>query len=191
MLTIKEKLGRLKGVKFVYMGDARYNMGNSLMIVCAKLGLHYTACTAKEYFPDKELVAQCEEWAKISGGSVTLTEDVKAGTKDADVLYTDVWVSMGEPDEVWAERIKALSPYQINKKVMENAGRDAIFMHCLPAFHDLKTKIGKEVYEKFGMSELEVTDEVFESEQSVVFDEAENRMHTIKAVMVATLGEWE
>ena len=189
MLTIKEKLGRLKGVKFVYMGDARYNMGNSLMIVCAKLGLHFTACTAKEYFPNEDLVNQCREWAKESGGSVTLTEDVTEGTKGAEVLYTDVWVSMGEPDEVWTERIKVLSPYQINKKVMENAGKDAIFMHCLPAFHDLKTKIGKEVYEKFGMSELEVTDEVFESEQSVVFDEAENRMHTIKAVMVATLGE--
>ncbi len=132
---------------------------------------------------------RCQEYAKASGGSITLTEDVESGTKGADVLYTDVWVSMGEPDEVWAERIKVLSPYQINKKVMENAGKDAIFMHCLPAFHDLKTKIGKEVYEKFGMSELEVTDEVFESEQSVVFDEAENRMHTIKAVMVATLGE--
>ena len=153
LLTIKEHLGKIKGVKLVYMGDARYNMGNSLMIACAKMGMNFTACTAKEYFPNQELV--------------------------------------GEPDEVWAERIKALSPYQINKKVMENAGRDAIFMHCLPAFHDLKTKIGKEVYEKFGMSELEVTDEVFESEQSVVFDEAENRMHTIKAVMVATLGERE
>ena len=191
MLTIKEKLGRLKGVKFVYMGDARYNMGNSLMIVCAKLGLHYTACTAKEYFPDKELVAQCEEWAKISGGSVTLTEDIKAGTKDADVLYTDVWVSMGEPDEVWAERIKALLPYQVNKAVMDNASKDAIFMHCLPAFHDLKTKIGKEIHDKFGLDEMEVTDEVFESEQSVVFDEAENRMHTIKAVMAATLGAYK
>lgn len=191
MLTIKEKLGRLKGVKFVYMGDARYNMGNSLMIVCSKLGLHYTACTAKEYFPDKELVAQCEEWAKISGGSVTLTEDVKAGTKDADVLYTDVWVSMGEPDEVWAERIKALLPYQVNKAVMDNASKDAIFMHCLPAFHDLKTKIGKEIHDKFGLDEMEVTDEVFESEQSVVFDEAENRMHTIKAVMAATLGAYK
>ena len=191
MLTIKEKLGRLKGVKFVYMGDARYNMGNSLMIVCAKLGLHYTACTAKEYFPDKALVAQCEEWAKISGGSVTLTEDVKAGTKNADVLYTDVWVSMGEPDEVWAERIKALLPYQVNKAVMDNASKDAIFMHCLPAFHDLKTKIGKEIHDKFGLDEMEVTDEVFESEQSVVFDEAENRMHTIKAVMAATLGAYK
>ena len=188
MLTIREHFGTLK-VKVVYMGDARYNMGNSLMIACAKMGMHFTACTAKEYFPNQELVEQCQEYAKASGGSITLTEDVESGTKGADVLYTDVWVSMGEPDEVWAERIKVLSPYQINKKVMENAGKDAIFMHCLPAFHDLKTKIGKEVYEKFGMSELEVTDEVFESEQSVVFDEAENRMHTIKAVMVATLGE--
>ncbi|MBO5485011.1 MAG: ornithine carbamoyltransferase [Lachnospiraceae bacterium] len=189
LLTIQEHLGRLKGVKLVYMGDARYNMGNSLMIACAKMGMHFTACTTKEYFPNQELVAQCEEYAKASGGSVTLTEDVMEGTKGADVLYTDVWVSMGEPEEVWEERIKALSPYQINKKVMENAGSQAIFMHCLPAFHDLKTKIGKQVYEKFGMSELEVTDEVFESDASVVFDEAENRMHTIKAVMVATLGE--
>ena len=190
MLTIREKLGRLKGVKFVYMGDARYNMGNSLMIVCAKLGLHFTACTAKEYFPDKELVAQCETWAKESGGSITLTEDVEEGTKGAEVLYTDVWVSMGEPDEVWAERIKALLPYQINKNVMENAAPDAIFMHCLPSFHDLKTKIGKQIHDKFGLDEMEVTDEVFESEQSVVFDEAENRMHTIKAVMAATLGAY-
>ncbi len=189
LLTIREHLGDYKGLKFVYMGDARYNMGNSLMIACAKMGMHFVACTSKEYFPSKELVAQCEEYAKASGGSVALTEDVESGTKNADVIYTDVWVSMGEPDEVWAERIKVLSPYQVNKKVMDNAKDSAIFMHCLPAFHDLKTKIGKEVYEKFGMKELEVTDEVFESKQSVVFDEAENRMHTIKAVMVATLGE--
>lgn len=189
LLTIREHLGDYKGLKFVYMGDARYNMGNSLMIACAKMGMHFVACTSKEYFPSKELVAQCEEYAKASGGSVALTEDVESGTKDADVIYTDVWVSMGEPDEVWAERIKVLSPYQVNKKVMDNAKDSAIFMHCLPAFHDLKTKIGQEVYEKFGMKELEVTDEVFESKQSVVFDEAENRMHTIKAVMVATLGE--
>ena len=191
LLTIREHLGRLKGVKLVYMGDARYNMGNSLMIACSKMGMHFVACTTKDYFPNEELVAQCREYAKESGGSVTLTEDVESGTKGADVLYTDVWVSMGEPEEVWAERIKALSPYQINKKVMENAGSQAIFMHCLPAFHDLETGIGRQVYEKFGMSELEVTDEVFESEASVVFDEAENRMHTIKAVMVATLGEPE
>ena len=187
LLTIQEHLGRLKGVKLVYMGDARYNMGNSLMIACAKMGMHFVACTTKDYFPNEELVAQCREYAKESGGSVTLTEDVASGTKGADVLYTDVWVSMGEPEEVWAERIKALSPYQINKKVMENAGPQAIFMHCLPAFHDLETGIGRQVYKKFGMSELEVTDEVFESEASVVFDEAENRMHTIKAVMTATL----
>lgn len=188
LLTIREHLGRIKGVKMVYMGDARYNMGNSLMVACSKMGLHFTACTSKEYFPDAKLVEQCNEYAKESGGSVTLTEDVQSGTKDADIIYTDVWVSMGEPDEVWEERIKKLSPYQVNKKVMDNAAKDAIFMHCLPAFHNLETKIGKEVYEKFGMKELEVTDEVFESGQSVVFDEAENRMHTIKAVMMATLG---
>ena len=191
MLTVRECLGRLKGVKFVYMGDARYNMGNSLMIVCAKLELHYTACTSKEYFPAADLVAQCEEWAKESGGSVTLSDNVKEATKDADVIYTDVWVSMGEPDEVWAERIKALSPYQVNSDVMKNASKNAIFMHCLPAFHDLKTKIGAQIYEKYGLTEMEVTDEVFESEQSVVFQEAENRMHTIKAVMAATLGAYK
>ena len=188
MLTVRECLGRLKGVKFVYMGDARYNMGNSLMIVCAKLGLHYTACTSKEYFPAADLVAQCEEWAKESGGSVTLSENVKEATKDADVIYTDVWVSMGE---LWAERIKALSPYQVNSDVMKNASKNAIFMHCLPAFHDLKTKIGSQIHEKYGLTEMEVTDEVFESEQSVVFQEAENRMHTIKAVMAATLGAYK
>lgn len=190
-LTIREHFGRLRGINFVYMGDARYNMGNSLMILCAKMGMHFVACTAKEYFPSEELVKQCEEYAKASGASITLTEDVMEGTRDADVIYTDVWVSMGEPEEVWAERIKSLSPYQVNRRVMENAKPDAIFTHCLPAFHDLKTGIGKAVYEKFGMKELEVTDEVFESAQSVVFDEAENRMHTIKAVMVATLGEFE
>lgn len=187
VLTIKEKLGRIKGVRLTYMGDARYNMGNSLMVVCAKLGMHFTACTTGKYFPDAALVKECETIAARTGGSVTLTEDVEAGTKDADVIYTDVWVSMGEPDSVWEERIKELSPYQVNKKVMENAGPQAIFMHCLPAFHDLKTKIGKEMGEKFGITEMEVTDEVFESPQSVVFDEAENRMHTIKAVMAATL----
>ena len=190
MLTIREHLGKLKGVKLVYMGDARYNMGNSLMVTCAKLGMHFVACTSKNYFPEKELVDYCEKVAKQTGGSVTLTEDVAAGTKDADVIYTDVWVSMGEPDEVWEERIRELMPYQVNAKAMANAKDSAIFMHCLPAFHDLKTKIGKEIYEKFGISEMEVTDEVFESPQSVVFDEAENRMHTIKAVMLATLGEY-
>ena len=187
VLTIKEKLGRIKGVKLTYMGDARYNMGNSLMVVCAKLGMHFTACTTKKYFPDAALVKECEAIAKQTGATITLTQDVEAGTKGADVIYTDVWVSMGEPDSIWEERIRELSPYQVNKKVMDNAGPAAIFMHCLPAFHDLKTKIGKEMGEKFGITEMEVTDEVFESAQSVVFDEAENRMHTIKAVMAATL----
>ena len=187
MLTIREKLGRLKGVKLTYMGDARYNMGNSLMVVCAKLGMHFTACTTPKYFPDKALVETCEKITQQSGATITLTDKVEEGTKGADVIYTDVWVSMGEPAQVWEERIKELSPYQVNRKVMENAGENAIFMHCLPAFHDLKTKIGKEMGEKFGVTEMEVTDEVFESPQSVVFDEAENRMHTIKAVMAATL----
>lgn len=189
LLTIQEHLGHLEGVKLVYMGDARYNMGNSLMIACAKMGMHFTACTAKDYFPNMQLVEQCQKYAAESGGSITLTEDVTTGTKGADVIYTDVWVSMGEPEEVWKERIELLSPYQVNAEVMKNAGEQVLFMHCLPAFHDLKTGVGREVYEKFGMKELEVTDEVFESGQSVVFDEAENRMHTIKAVMVATLGE--
>ena len=189
MLTIREHFGDLKGRRLVYMGDARYNMGNSLMVTCAKLGMDFVACTSKKYFPNEELVDYCKKVAAGTGASITLTEDVAEGTKDADVIYTDVWVSMGEPDEVWAERLRDLMPYQVNKAAMANAKPTAIFMHCLPAFHDLKTKIGKEVYEKFGYSELEVTDEVFESEQSVVFDEAENRMHTIKAVMLATLGE--
>ena len=187
VLTIKEKLGRIKGVKLTYMGDARYNMGNSLMVVCAKLGMHFTACTTKNYFPDKDLVATCQEIASKTGATITLTEDVMEGTKGADVIYTDVWVSMGEPYTVWEERIRSLKPYQVNRAVMENAGEQAIFMHCLPAFHDLKTTTGKEIGEKFGLKEMEVTDEVFESAQSVVFDEAENRMHTIKAVMAATL----
>ena len=187
MLTIKEKFGKLEGLKFVYMGDARYNMGNSLMIACAKLGLDFVACTNKEYFPNEELVNVCREYAKESGSTITLTEDVMEGTKDADVLYTDVWVSMGEPDSIWEERISKLMPYQVNMKALKNAKETAIFMHCLPAFHDLKTKVGKEIYEKFGITEMEVTDEVFESEQSVVFDEAENRMHSIKAIMAATL----
>lgn len=188
MLTVREHFGDLKGRKLAYLGDARYNMGNSLMVVCSKLGLHFTACTDKEYFPSKELVEQCEEYAKESGGSVTLTDDVMAGTKDADIIYTDVWVSMGEPEEVWEQRIKALTPYKVTGEVMKNAKDEAIFLHCLPAFHDLKTKIGKNIYNKFGISDMEVTDEVFESEQSLVFEEAENRMHTIKAVMAATLG---
>lgn len=187
VLTIKEKLGRIKGVKMTYMGDARYNMGNSLMVVCAKLGMHFTACTTSKYFPAEALVNRCREIAGQNGGTITLTEDVTEGTRGADVIYTDVWVSMGEPAEVWEERIKELSPYQVNAKVMANAGENAIFMHCLPAFHDLKTQIGKEMEERFGIAEMEVTDEVFESPRSVVFDEAENRMHTIKAVMAATL----
>lgn len=187
VLTIKEKLGRIKGVKLTYMGDARYNMGNSLMVVSAKLGMHFTACTTRNYFPDESLVKECLEIAKTTGAAITLTEDVMEGTKDADVIYTDVWVSMGEPAEVWEKRIHDLSPYRVNADVMRNAGGKAIFMHCLPAFHDLKTGIGKEMGEKFGITEMEVTDEVFESMQSVVFDEAENRMHTIKAVMAATL----
>lgn len=187
MLTIREHLGELKGRKLAYLGDARYNMGNSLMVACAKLGLHFTACTAKAYFPNEALVRECEAFAKESGGSITLTEDAMAGTKGADVIYTDVWVSMGEPDEVWAERIQALLPYQVNAKIMENAGPQAIFMHCLPAFHDLNTTIGRQIHQKFGLDAMEVTDEVFESAQSVVFDEAENRMHTIKAVMDATV----
>ena len=189
MLTIREHLGRLEGVKLVYMGDARYNMGNSLMVTCAKLGMDFVACTSKKYFPEQKLVDYCKEVAAQTGASITLTEDVAEGTKDADVIYTDVWVSMGEPDEIWEERLHDLMPYQVNKAAMSNAKKDAIFMHCLPAFHDLGTKIGREVNEKFGYSELEVTNEVFESSQSVVFDEAENRMHTIKAVMLATLSE--
>ena len=189
MLTIREHLGRLKDVKFVYMGDARYNMGNSLMVTCAKLGMDFVACTNKKYFPNDELVKYCKDVAETTGASITLTEDVAEGTKNADVIYTDVWVSMGEPQEVWAERINDLKPYQVNAKAFENAKDSAIFMHCLPAFHDLKTTIGKQVYEKFGLSELEVTDEVFESERSVVFDEAENRMHSIKAIMRATLAD--
>ncbi|MCC8066381.1 MAG: ornithine carbamoyltransferase [Clostridiales bacterium] len=188
LLTIREHLGELKGKKLAYFGDARYNMGNSLMIACTKMGMHFTACTAKEYFPDTELVEQCNSYAKESGGSITLTSSVEDGARDADVIYTDVWVSMGEPDEVWAERIDALLPYQVNGNVMSLAKPDAIFMHCLPAFHDLETKIGREVHEKFGLTAMEVTDEVFESKQSVVFDEAENRMHTIKAVIAATMG---
>ena len=187
VLTIREKLGRIKGVNLTYMGDARYNMGNSLMVVCAKLGMNFTACTSKVYFPDSRLVDECLEVAKATGATITLTESVDEGTRNADVIYTDVWVSMGEPDEVWQERIDALLPYQVNAKAMANAKKECIFMHCLPAFHDLNTEVGRQVYEKFGLSELEVTDEVFNGPQSVVFDEAENRMHTIKAVMAATL----
>ncbi len=189
MLTIREQFGKLEGIRLVFMGDARYNMGNSLMVACSKLGMHFVACTSKEFFPSEELVELCRGYAAESGATITLTEDVESGTKDADVIYTDVWVSMGEPDEVWEKRIKVLTPYKVTKKVMENASENAIFLHCLPSFHDLKTTIGKQMGERFGIEDMEVTDEVFESEQSKVFDEAENRMHTIKAVMVATLGE--
>lgn len=169
-LTIREHFGHLEGIRLTYMGDARYNMGNSLMVACAKMGMHFTACTTAKYFPEEGLVAQCREIAAQTGGSITLTEDVDAGTKDRDVIYTDVWVSMGEPDEVWEERIRELSPYQVNRAVMENAGEKAIFMHCLPAFHDLDTKIGAQMGERFGITEMEVTDEVFESGQSLVLD---------------------
>ena len=187
LLTIEEKLGRLKGVNFTYMGDARNNMGNSLMVACAKMGLNFTACAPKALFPAQELVDTCRAIAAENGCTVTLTEDVKEGTANADVIYTDIWVSMGEPDGVWAERISLLTPYQVNAAAMRNAKDTAIFMHCLPSFHDTRTTIGAEIAQKFGISEMEVTDEVFESRQSVVFDEAENRMHTIKAVMYATL----
>lgn len=189
MLTIREHFGHLKGIKLAYMGDARYNMGNSLMVTCAKLGMHFVACTNKKYFPNEELVNTCREIAAQTGAVIELTEDAMAGTKGADVIYTDVWVSMGEPDEVWEERIRDLTPYQVNRALMDNAGPQCRFMHCLPAFHDLKTTIGEQIHEKYGLEEMEVTDEVFESPQSIVFDEAENRMHTIKAVMLATLGE--
>lgn len=186
-LTIKEHFGSLKGKKLVYMGDARYNMGNSLMVGCAKMGMHFVACAPEKYFPNGDLVEKCVEIAKDTGAILEFETDPIKATKNADVIYTDVWVSMGEPSEIWQERINDLLPYQVNKKIMDNAGLQCKFMHCLPAFHDLKTTIGKDVYDKFGLDALEVTDEVFESENSIVFDEAENRMHTIKAVMLATL----
>ncbi len=186
-LTIREHFGYLKGIKFVYMGDARYNMGNSLMVGCAKMGLHFVACAPKKYFPDQALIAQCEAIAKETGATLSFSEEPMEAVKGAQVIYTDVWVSMGEPVEVWEERIRELSPYQVNKALMDAAGESAVFMHCLPAFHDLKTRVGLEMGEKFGRDSMEVTDEVFESNRSIVFDEAENRMHTIKAVMAATL----
>ncbi len=190
MLTIKEKFGKLKGLNFVYMGDARYNMGNSLMVGCAKLGLNFTVCAPEKYFPNSELVAICKELAAESGSVINFETDPQHAVEGADIICTDVWVSMGEPTEVWQERIEDLTPYQVNSDIMSKTGKkETIFMHCLPSFHDLKTKVGKEIGEKFGMTAMEVTDEVFESEQSVVFDEAENRMHTIKAVMAATLTE--
>lgn len=188
LLTIEEKLGKLKGINFVYMGDARFNMGNSLMVACSKMGMNFTACAPKEFFPEESLVNKCKEIAKETGATITLSEDVKESTKNADVIYTDIWVSMGEPEEVWDERINKLLPYQVNSEVMNNAPDAAIFMHCLPSYHDLKTTIGKKVCEKFGLTALEVTDDVFEGKQSVVFDEAENRMHSIKAIILATIG---
>ena len=188
MLTIKEKLGRLKGVKFVYMGDARYNMGNSLMVGCAKMGMHFVACAPKKYWPDEKLIEECREVANETGAKIEFEEDPMVATKNANAIYTDVWVSMGEPDEVWEERINDLLPYRVTMDLIKNSAENVVFMHCLPAFHDLNTKIGKQIHEKFGLTEMEVTDEVFESNNSVVFDEAENRMHTIKAVMAATLG---
>lgn len=186
-LTIKEHFGKLAGLKFAYMGDARYNMGNSLMIGCAKMGLHFVACAPKAYWPAPELVEKCKAIAAGTGATITLSDDTDA-VKDANVVYTDVWVSMGEPVEVWAERIEALAPYQVNTELMAKAKPTAVFMHCLPAYHDHKTAVGKEMGEKFGRDAMEVTDEVFTGPQSIVFQQAENRMHTIKAVMAATLG---
>ncbi len=186
-LTIKEHFGKLKGINFVFMGDARFNMGNSLMVGCAKMGINFTACTNKKYFPNKELTQKCLEIAKETGSTIIFEEDVDKAVKNADVICTDVWVSMGEKKEVWKERIEELLPYQVNKEVMKKAGENAIFMHCLPAFHDKKTTIGKQICDEFGLEALEVTDDVFTSKQSVVFQEAENRMHTIKAVMASTL----
>ncbi len=187
MLTIKEEFGTLKGLNFTYLGDARNNVANSLMVACAKLGLNFTCCAPKDLFPEEKLVNTCKEIAKENGTTITLTENPIEGTKDANVLYTDVWVSMGEPMELWEERINKLKPYQVNKKLIENANENAIFLHCLPSFHNIDTKIGKEIYEKYGLTEMEVTDEVFESPKSKVFEEAENRLHTIKAVMYETL----
>jgi len=189
IMTVEEHFGHSKGINFVFMGDARNNVGNSLMVICAKLGINFTCVAPKELWPEAELATECRKIAKKNGSTITMTADVKKGTKNADVLYTDVWVSMGEPEEKWAERIALLKDYQVNDAVMSNANENAIFLHCLPSFHDLKTKIGKEIHEKFGLTEMEVSDSVFESEKSKVFDEAENRMHTIKAVMFATLSD--
>ena len=187
-LTVREHIGDLAGKKLVYMGDARYNMGNSLMVGCAKMGMHFVACAPEKYFPNPALVAECRAIAEKTGAVIELCSDVTAATRGADVIYTDVWVSMGEPAEVWEERIRDLTPYRVTAAVMQNAGAQCRFMHCLPAFHDLGTAVGREIHEKFGLTCMEVTDEVFESSASIVFDEAENRMHTIKAVMAATLA---
>ena len=189
VMTIEEHFGHLEGINMVFMGDARNNVGNSLMVVSAKMGINFTVCAPKELWPNEELINECREIASLNGSCINLTEDVMEGTKNADVLYTDVWVSMGEDDSVWENRIKLLRPYQINKEVINNANERAIFLHCLPSFHDLNTKIGKDIYDKFGIPEMEVTNEVFESEHSKVFDEAENRMHTIKAIIYATMRD--
>ncbi len=189
VMTIEEHFGHLEGINMVFMGDARNNVGNSLMVVSAKMGINFTVCAPKELWPNEELINECREIASLNGSCINLTEDVMEGTKNADVLYTDVWVSMGEDDSVWENRIKLLRPYQINKEVISNANERAIFLHCLPSFHDLNTKIGKDIYDKFGIPEMEVTNDVFESEHSKVFDEAENRMHTIKAVIYATMRD--
>ena len=186
-LTIREHCGELKGKKFVYMGDARYNMGNSLMVGCAKMGMHFVACAPEKYFPNPELIATCKAIAAETGATLEFITDPAIATKDADVIYTDVWVSMGEPAEVWEERIRDLTPYRVTMDIMNGAGDACRFMHCLPAFHDLNTTVGKQIHDQFGIDCMEVTDEVFESDRSIVFDEAENRMHTIKAVMAATL----
>ena len=188
ILTVEENFGQLKGKKLVFMGDSRNNVANSLMVVCAKMGMHFVSCGPKNLWPEEDLVEKCKEVASKTGAIIEMTDNVMEGTRDADVIYTDVWVSMGEPEEVWAERIKLLTDYKVTKEVMENANKKAIFLHCLPSFHDLNTAIGKDIFEKFGLTDMEVTDEVFESEQSKVFDQAENRMHTIKAVMFATLS---
>ncbi|MGL4624680.1 MAG: ornithine carbamoyltransferase [Culicoidibacterales bacterium] len=187
-LTLEEHKGSLKGLKFVFVGDARNNMGNSLMVGCAKMGMHFVALAPKALWPEESLIAECQKVAAETGATLTFSENVEEATKGADAIYTDIWVSMGEPDEVWVERIALLKPYQVNMAMMENAKDDVVFMHCLPSYHSLETEIGRQIHEKFGLPELEVTDEVFESKYSIVFDEAENRMHTIKAVMVATLG---
>lgn len=188
-LTIREHFGKLKGIKLVYMGDARYNMGNSLMVGCAKMGMNFVACAPEKYFPDKKLIDECQAVASETGATLEFNENPIEAVKNADVIYTDVWVSMGEPEEIWAERLNDLMPYQVNSRLMDAAGEQCVFMHCLPSYHDLNTAVGRDVYEKFGYEELEVTDEVFESKRSIVFDEAENRMHTIKAVMAASLAE--
>lgn len=189
VMTVEENFGHLEGIKLVFMGDARNNVANSLMVVCAKMGMHFVSCGPKDLWPNEDLVKKCQDIAKETGATIKMTEDVKEASSNADVIYTDVWVSMGEPDEVWQERINLLSPYQVNKDIMNNANPNAIFLHCLPSFHDLNTTIGKEIYEKYGLKEMEVTDEVFDSPQSKVFDEAENRLHTIKAVIYATMRE--